>query len=291
MNIHHLELFYYVAKHGGISAAVRNIPYGIQQPAVSGQILQLEDDLAVTLFQRRPFSLTPDGEELYNFIRPFFENIDAVAEKLRGGASQLIRIAASTVVLQEHLPEILRSLRQRFRRLKFTLQEGFQPQFEEWLQKQEIDVAITAIEGKPPAGIQTHVLIEVPLILLVRKDQKINSAEELWKRDRLSETLINLPPNESITKHFQAGLDSLKVDWPTGIEVSSMELIQTYVANGFGIGVCVAVPGVSLSKQLKALPLPGFPPIKVGVMWRGKTNPVIDALLEELKKRAGFLVG
>ena len=40
LNIHHLELFYYVAKHGGIMAAVRNIPYGIQQPAVSGQILQ-----------------------------------------------------------------------------------------------------------------------------------------------------------------------------------------------------------------------------------------------------------
>ena len=38
MNIHHLELFYFVAKHGGIAAAVRNIPYGIQQPAVSGQI-------------------------------------------------------------------------------------------------------------------------------------------------------------------------------------------------------------------------------------------------------------
>ena len=30
MNVHHLELFYYVAKRGGISG----IPYGIQQPAV-----------------------------------------------------------------------------------------------------------------------------------------------------------------------------------------------------------------------------------------------------------------
>ena len=37
MNIHHLELFYFVVKHGGIAGAVRNIPYGIQQPAVSGQ--------------------------------------------------------------------------------------------------------------------------------------------------------------------------------------------------------------------------------------------------------------
>src|SRR5262245_39094542 len=45
MNLHHVELFYYVAKHGGISRALRHIPYGIQQPAVSAQILRLEQDL------------------------------------------------------------------------------------------------------------------------------------------------------------------------------------------------------------------------------------------------------
>src|SRR2546421_12688001 len=59
MNIHHLELFYFVAKHGGIAAAVRSIPYGMQQPAVSGQIAKLEESLGTKLFQRRPFALSP----------------------------------------------------------------------------------------------------------------------------------------------------------------------------------------------------------------------------------------
>ena len=68
MNVHHLELFFYVAKHGGISSAVRHMPYGIQQPAVSGQILQLEEYLGQKLFHRRPFSLTPGGERLFRFI-------------------------------------------------------------------------------------------------------------------------------------------------------------------------------------------------------------------------------
>ena len=49
MNVHHLELFYYVAKHGGIMPAVRNIPYGIQQPAVSSQIAHLEEYPGVTV--------------------------------------------------------------------------------------------------------------------------------------------------------------------------------------------------------------------------------------------------
>src|ERR1039458_9145933 len=75
MNVHHLELFYYVAKHGGIMPAVRNIPYGIQQPAVSSQIAQLEEFLGVTLFHRRPFALTPPGEKLLNSSGRFFRTL------------------------------------------------------------------------------------------------------------------------------------------------------------------------------------------------------------------------
>jgi DNA-binding transcriptional LysR family regulator len=87
MNIHHLELFYFVAKHGGIAAAVRNIPYGIQQPAVSAQIARLEESLGTKLFQRRPFALSPAGVELFEFIRPFFDNVEIIAEKLRQNRS------------------------------------------------------------------------------------------------------------------------------------------------------------------------------------------------------------
>src|ERR1700712_1887899 len=98
MNVHHLELFYYVAKHGGIMPAVRNIPYGIQQPAVSAQVAQLEEYLGTTLFQRRPFVLTPEGEKLYEFVKPFFASLDRIATELQGGQARHIRIGASTII-------------------------------------------------------------------------------------------------------------------------------------------------------------------------------------------------
>ena len=95
MNVHHLELFYYVAKFEGITEAVRKMPYGIQQPAVSGQILQLEKFLEVKLFHRRPFALTPAGEELYDFIYPFFSRLDQITDQLRGEENHHLRLAAS----------------------------------------------------------------------------------------------------------------------------------------------------------------------------------------------------
>src|SRR5471032_2859623 len=87
MNVHHLELFYYVAKHGGISAAVRRIPYGIQQPAVSGQMGKLEEEVGTKLFERSPFRLTLAGERLFEYVGPFFGNLDDLAAQLRGSGS------------------------------------------------------------------------------------------------------------------------------------------------------------------------------------------------------------
>ena len=114
MNVHHLELFYYVARHGGIMEAVRNIPYGIQQPAVSSQIAQLEEFLGVTLFQRRPFALTPAGEKLFAFIQPFFANLDKIGDELQGGRTRHIRIGSSTIVLRDHLPGLFKACEKNF---------------------------------------------------------------------------------------------------------------------------------------------------------------------------------
>lgn len=288
MNIHHLELFYYVARHGGITEAVRNIPYGIQQPAVSGQVAQLEEYLGTVLFQRRPFALTQAGDKLYKFIQPFFANLQTVASELQGGKARNIRIGASTIVLRDHLPELCQRVRKKFPNLKIALREGYQAELETMMQREELDLAVTLIEKKAAPGIHTVPLVELPLVLMVEKNSPINSAEQLWKRDRIDDALICLPSQEGLCKKFQDGLAKLGVDWFPSIEVSSVDLIATYVLNGFGIGVSVLAPGTQLPPGIKALPLQGpeFTPILIGALWRGKGSPILQAFLDELQLRA-----
>jgi len=286
MNIHHLELFYFVARHGGITEAVRNIPYGIQQPAVSGQVAQLEEYLGVTLFQRRPFALTPAGEKLYQFIQPFFANLDLMASELQGGKARHIRLGATTIVLREHLPEVFQNVRKRFPNLKISLREGYPQDFENLLQKEELDLAVTAIEKKPAPGLHSVALIELPLVLLVPKSSQVTAAGQLWQQDKIEAPLICLPAAEALCKNFQQGLARLGVDWFPGMEVSSVDLIETYVASGFGIGLSVQVPRAKLSPNVRAVPLPDFPPVILGVLWRGKTSALLQAFLDELQLRA-----
>src|SRR6478672_1234206 len=286
MNIHHLELFYYVARHGGISEAVRNIPYGIQQPAVSGQIIQLEEYLGTPLFQRRPFALTPAGKELYDYIEPFFSKLDVIATKLQGGTAHHIRIGASEIVLRDHLPELVQNVRKKFPKLKITLRESHQPQLEAWLERGEIDLAVTVLNGKTPAGLQSITLLKLPLVLLVPKNSPIKSACELWKSDRIGEPLICLAPNEIICREFQQQLSKMHIDWFPSIEVSTLNLVAAYVENGYGIGVAVQIPNTTFSPNLRAIPLPDFPLVSFGAIWRGKPSPIVQAFLDELQKRA-----
>jgi len=290
MNIHHLELFYYVARHGGITEAVRNMPYGIQQPAISGQVAQLEEHLGTALFHRRPFALTPSGEKLYKFIQPFFAGLDALEIELQGGQAQHIRIGASTSVLRDHLPDLVQMARKKFPQLRVALREGYQAELESLLLREEIDMAVTLIEKRATPGISSQVLIELPMMLLVPKASKITEADQLWSQDPIKEPLICMPVAEVISKNLQSALAKRGVDWFPSIEVSSLELIQTYVTNGFGIGIAVQIPGVTIFPGARVISLPDFPKVAVGALWRGRASPLVQTFVDLLQQRAKLLM-
>ena len=99
-----------------------------------------------------------------------------------------------------------------------------------------------------------------------------------------------LPANESIARNFQDGLARLGVDWFPSIEVSSLDVLEAYVSNGYGIGLTVIVPKTAPGPGVRLLPLPGFPPITIGALWQGKPTPLTQAFLNELQTRAKLLV-
>jgi DNA-binding transcriptional LysR family regulator len=299
LNIHHLELFYYVARHGGIMEAVRNMPYGIQQPAVSGQILQLEADLGLKLFNRRPFELTSAGKELYEFVRPFFANVEVVGERLRGGVTQTIRMAAPTAVLRDHLPDVLQRVRTQFPRLKLILRDAHQPLVEQWLERHEIDFAITVLEGRPPAGLDSEPLLQLQGSFLVPKGSRFEDAAQVLDslarggqgegdRPSAADPLITLPENEALPRLFRELLAKRDLEWPPAIEVTSLELIEIYAASGFGIGLAFALPGRKPHPKLRSLPIPDLQAVPIGAIWRGKLSPLLQHLLEAFRERARF---
>jgi len=284
MNPHHLELFYYVAKHGGISAAVRAIPYGIQQPAVSGQMGKLEEDVGVKLFERSPFRLTSQGERLFTHVQPFFEGLEAVTEKVKEISAPRLRVGAAELVIRDHLHSVVDRLRAHHPLMRLALRSGFTVELEAWLRAGEIDVAITPLEGRAPARLHCARMLRMPLVLLVPLNSKLKSATELWPRRDITEPLVSVPPAEAISRIFRKGLQRRRVTWPSAIEASSLELVARYVQRGYGLGVSVALPEILAHPGVRALPLEGFDPVEIVILWQGETTPMIQLVVEESRR-------
>lgn len=265
------------------------MPYGIQQPAISGQIAQLEKTLGARLFHRRPFGLTPAGVKLFAEIEAFFARLKELPDHVRGHAKQHLRLAAPAIMLRDYLPKILAKYKRSYPNFKLTLHDANQADAEELLRKREIDLAITDLEGRPAMSIQSCLLVSLRLVLVVPKRAALRSLKEAFRNGRPLERLISLPSGEVLTKHFHAGLKKLGLIWTPAIEVSSIDLIDIYASLGFGVGLSVAVPGRKLQRGLHHVSLPAFPRLTIAGLWMGELSELAANFLADVKKIASRL--
>ncbi len=290
LNVHHLELFYYVARHEGIVSACRHMPYGIQQPAVSAQVASLEKQLGARLFERRPFRLTPAGKALYEFAAPFFGRLAEIEDVIQGRIARVVRLAGLTEVMREHVPVLLARLREKFPGLRVTLQEIDQRGAERLIAQGEADLAITVLESKLPPGFRSLTLARLPLCLLVPADNPLKRAAGLLKSDEKI-PLISLPPCELLPRLFQRELGRRGLVWKTEMETSSQDLVAIYVRNGLGAGLAVRTPDLERDEKLRVLPLSGFPALPIGAFWRGQLSEPADFFVKELAERSKRVLG
>jgi len=281
MNVHFLELFYYVAKHRGISAAVRHIPYGIQQPAVSTQIGKLERDLEVKLFERLPFRLTAAGEQLFQHVAPFFDHLPVVVSQMRASVETELRIGGAELILRDHLPAVLSRVKKQFPQLRYRLRSlGHQDEPEDWLRAGEVDLMFLPLNSRPPAKLKQRPMARMPFALQVHPRSEYRSVDQFWKQRRVSEPLICLPETSSVARAFQNELRRRGMHWPQTIEATSLDLIRRYVANGDGVGVNVHIPAAKRARDVREFVLADFPRITMGAVWHGALTPAVGAVIE-----------
>ena len=105
MNLRHLQTFVRIAEAGSIARAGARL--NVSQPAASRQILALEAELGVRLFDRigRRLRLTSEGEDLLRQSRRLLmeaDSLDARARALKGGHTGILRVGRDPDGDREH---------------------------------------------------------------------------------------------------------------------------------------------------------------------------------------------
>jgi DNA-binding transcriptional LysR family regulator len=287
INLHHLELFYYVAEAQGISQAVKVIPYSIQQPAISQQVISLEKSLGVKLFERRPFELTEAGRVLLDTVAPFMEKLATIEDELSGLHRTRLRIGCAAFISDNYIPEILPGLMKDFPDVLtqvFEL-EGNDPYRS--LISRDIDLVISSEAPPRSRAIVSEILLTLPFSIIVPKGHPFEK-ELIWSESFMMRTKwVSLQENTGGMFKLATELKKVSLTPSYSAATNSVSTALKYISMGLGIGFMITPPNFFLEQNnLVAIPQTQMAPadLNLSFMDNEKTRPVINAFVKRAKQ-------
>jgi DNA-binding transcriptional LysR family regulator len=144
MDLRHARTFVTVAELGTVSKAALRLR--VAQPALSRQIIDLEHELGLRLFDRvgRRLLLTGAGEQLLAGCRLLLSCADAVKEQaqlLRHGDTGVLKIAGSPQHIESVLSGFLHRYTERYPNVQVDISEGTGREIIALLERGEIHLA------------------------------------------------------------------------------------------------------------------------------------------------------
>ena len=155
VNLDSYKTFYYVAKYRNITHAAKALFQ--TQPTVSRCIAGLEAELGCRLFARsnRGVSLTPIGEQLFQYVSAAMNNLEQGEEEIKKTLNienGLVTIGSSETALRLMLLERLGSFHEEHPKIHFRISSYSTPQTIQALKEGKIDFAVisTPVDIKKP---------------------------------------------------------------------------------------------------------------------------------------------
>ncbi|ORE97141.1 LysR substrate-binding domain-containing protein [Aurantimonas sp. 22II-16-19i] len=157
-------------RHFGRAARRLNI----SQPALSGQIAQLEAEMQAALFRREPAGvfLTADGELVADRVRRILSEVrelESLADRSAGLLGRRIRVGMIATVAPYLLPRLLPLLANTFQNLECQVRESVTEKLMADLLSGEIDCAVIALPLplEDRHEVETIELFDDPFLLAV----------------------------------------------------------------------------------------------------------------------------
>lgn len=159
MELNQLRHFVAVAETGSFTRAAERCH--ITQPALSGSIGRLEEDLGVRLFVRtkRVVAMTEAGRKLLSDSLPILNACNRVRAEMRGtSGSTNLRLGLVRTFPTHKLTALLVALQADLAGLSLQITEGSASELDERLNIDKIDVALTTLDES-----QSDSVTELPL--------------------------------------------------------------------------------------------------------------------------------
>lgn len=254
-----LQYFEQVAQLGSIQAASREL--GISASAIHRQITAIEDDLGELLFTRQAsgMTLTPTGHLILEIARDWrLDNarVLSVVQANHGIEQGQIRIAAMDSMVNGLVPELIKSIDQRFPLVQASIEITNPDGAVKAVLNGDIDVAVV-VNASPDDNLNFHWTREYPLGCIAAPSHPLASLDCIELNSFVSYPVVFQSSSLSIRKLLEVRHGWIFDKAKQSVVVNSIQLMKLLVVSGQYVAVTSendAGPEIR-SGQLKFIPV------------------------------------
>jgi LysR family hydrogen peroxide-inducible transcriptional activator len=253
----------------------------VSQPTLSVAIKKLEDELGITLFERRKQDIlvTPIGKKIVSIAEEILENaqnIKTLAKEHSGDLQSELRIGAIHTIAPYLLPKLIPAFHKQAPNVPLIIEENYTHILADKLQNGELDLVILSLPFAEP-NIETLPLYSEPFKLIVPKEHPLSRHDQQIRLQSIkNETILLLGAGHCFRDQvIEAFPNLMHLNYQSDrlqktFEGSSLETIRYMVASGAGISI---FPCSSLSERdeeiFTILPLDNpVPKRQIALAWR-----------------------
>lgn len=251
----------------------------VAQPAISQQIMNLERDLGVKLFDRnnRSVQLTDAGDA---FLTPCLsalralENAALSARNAGTGEYGKIRLGFNAGFTTDHLVTLVEVLRREHPHLELTIDTSRRtPDILQMLKDQELDLGLV---GGPAmgTGLEKRKISTTRLGVVLQQTHPLARAASVPVQALGNEHLVLLEstPGWSIRRMVDDALERAGVTAPAITTVADGMTMLAFVAAGVGIGFSSLNAAALTPRHLRMIPLAEGSDVTTSLVWKSSNE-------------------
>lgn len=247
MTPNQLITFAAIAEHLNISRAA--VALHLSQPAVSGQLRQLQDEFGEPLYQRegRGVRLTPAGEQLASYaarLRDTWRQAHAYRDALRGLEQGTLRIGATTTPASYLLPYLIADFHRRYPDVALHTADGNTTDIVGALGSVDIALIEGPVGADLPPDTAVHAWREDEIVAIMPRAYPLAASASGAGVDLAAlgaEPLIVREAGSGVRQIVERAFARAGVPMRVALEIAGVEGVKEAVRAGMGIGFVSAM--------------------------------------------------
>ena len=246
-----LNAFHAVATCGSFSKAAQKI-YRTQS-AVSIQIAKMEDTVNEKLFHRttKTIELTDAGKIMLGYVSKIKTLLEEAEQEIMDMGNlergRLI-ISTSDTTACYRLPTILQSYKAKYPGIEILVRNSTSLNTIEMVMQNEVDIGIATLAYIKP-DLEAIPMFPRQDVVICHPDHPLARKKEVFLKDLEQYKCVLLDTNCSSRRILDELCKTARVTLSIAMELSSIEVIKSFVAVNAGISI---VPEVSVQKEKRA---------------------------------------